>query len=219
MRRQYVLRGSAAVFLAGWFAAIVAQGQEQTKDGRGLVRRTEAAGTSDRGRKWAVIIGVNEYIDSKFPQLRYCVADAHLVADKLVERCGYDKDRILLIADDQKLHLRPSRLNLQNWIPKWLMNAELGDTVLVFFAGHGFIDDDRQHFLAPQDCQTNNLGLSGFRTSELRECFASAKQRRKFSSWIAAMPGQAGPAVGPVEPRVRCFVPGGQRSDHAGQLQ
>ena len=192
MRRQYMLRGSAAVFLAGWIAAIVVQGQEQTKNGRGLVRRTESAGTSDRGRKWAVIIGVNEYIDSKFPQLRYCVADAHLVADKLVERCGYDKDRILLIADDQKLHLRPSKDNLQKWIPKWLMHAEPGDTVLVFFAGHGFIDDDRQHFLALQDCNTNNLGLTGLRRARCARCFASARQHRKFSSWIAAMPGAGG---------------------------
>jgi hypothetical protein len=43
------------------------------------------------------------------------VADAHLVAEKLVAQCGYDPLRILLIADDQpKAHLRPLKFNLQS---------------------------------------------------------------------------------------------------------
>ncbi len=108
------------------------------------------------------------------------MADAHLVAEKLVERCGYDPQRILLIADDQpKAHLRPLKINLQGQVQKWLMHAEPGDTVLVFFAGHGYIDDDRQHFLAPQDCRRDHLGLTGLRTTELREMLRQCKATQK----------------------------------------
>ncbi len=103
----------------------------------------------------------------------------HLVVEKLVERCGYDPERILLIADDQKAHLRPLKINLQGQVQKWLMHAEPGDTVLVFFAGHGYLDDDRQHFLAPQDCQRVNLGLTGLRTTELREMLRQCKATQK----------------------------------------
>jgi uncharacterized caspase-like protein len=181
MQRQRLLRGSAAVFLAAWIAAIVVQGQEQAEDGRGLVRPHASAGTFDRGRKWAVIIGVNEYIDPNIPDLKYCVADAHLVRDKLVERCGYDDERILLIADDQpKAYLRPMKRNLQVQVPAWLKRAEAGDTVLVFFAGHGFLDARAQGFLATLDCERDNLGLTGLRTDELRDMLRQCKATQKL---------------------------------------
>jgi formylglycine-generating enzyme required for sulfatase activity len=171
------------VFLVAGIAAISlqARGQDQAKDGRGLTRSPAPAGSFDPGRKWAVIIGVNAFLDPTIPSLRYCVADAHLVADKLVERCGYDPERILLMTDDQpKLHLRPFKINLQGQVQRWLLHAEPGDTVLVFFAGHGYLDDDRQHFLAPQDCQRGNLGLTGLRTSELREMLRQCKATQKL---------------------------------------
>lgn len=122
-----------------------------------------------QGRKWAVVIGINEYLDPAIPRLRYSVADARLVAETLIQKCGYEADRILLLTDDQeKRHLLPLRLNLLEQIPAWLGHAGPADTVLVFFAGHGFLDQRDQGYLAPMDCKRANLGLTGFRTDDLR---------------------------------------------------
>ena len=100
------------------------RGQEQTKDSRGLARPQAPDRALDRGRQWAVIIGVNEYLDPTVPSLRDCVADVHPLVEKLVQRCGDDPERILLTADDQKAHLRPLKINLQGEVQKRLMHAE-----------------------------------------------------------------------------------------------
>lgn len=152
-----------------------AQAQERAVKVEGTV-----AGRFDQGKKWAVVIGVNEYLDPAIPRLQYCVADARAVAHTLTSRCGYEADRLLLITDDQeRLHLRPLKINLQKQIALWLRNAAKADTVMVFFSGHGFLDERGQGFLAPQDCEKASLGLTGFRTDELRDllhqCAASQK--------------------------------------------
>src|SRR5262249_34082469 len=89
--------------------------------------------------------------------------------------------RILLIADDQpKAHLRPLRINLLKQVNSWLRNAEPGDTVLVFFSGHGFLDDRGQMFLAPADCDRNSLGLTSLRTDDLRDMLRQCKATQKL---------------------------------------
>ena len=52
-------------------------------------------------RCWAVLIGINEYLDPAIPRLQYCVSDARLMARCLTEKCGYASERILLMTDDQ----------------------------------------------------------------------------------------------------------------------
>ena len=134
-----------------------------------------------QGRKWAVVIGINEYLDPAIPRLRYSVADARLVAETLIQKCGYEADRILLLTDDQeKRHLLPLRLNLLEQIPAWLGHAGPADTVLVFFAGHGFLDQRDQGYLAPMDCKRANLGLTGFRTDDLRNSLEQCAAGRKL---------------------------------------
>ena len=62
MRRQVCCCGSAAVFLAGWIAAIVVQGQEQTKNGRGLVHGRSPPGrptVAASGRSLSVLMSTS----------------------------------------------------------------------------------------------------------------------------------------------------------------
>jgi len=162
-----------------------AHGQEPTSPS-GLGKFTtfpagDAATRFDQGRKWAVVVGVNEYLGTGIPALKYCVADAKLVAKQLIERCGYDEKRVLTLTDDrQEAHLRPLRINLDQKIRGWLSLAAEGDTVFVFFSGHGFLDERGQGFLAPQDCQLDNLGLSALRTDDLRDMLRQCKATQKI---------------------------------------
>ena len=135
----------------------------------------------DQGEKWAVLIGVNEYLDESINNLKYCVSDARLMEKILVENCGYKKDHILVIADDQqRTHLRPLLTNLKVQIQNWLSNAKKGDTVLVFFSGHGFLDDELQGYLAPSNCQRKNLAFWGFRTDDLRNSLRVCEATQKI---------------------------------------
>ena len=171
--------GALACAAACAVGALVAQ--EPAKSQKGIEVERALAARFDSGRKWAVVIGVNEYLDPTIPRLHFCVSDARLIAESLTKRCGYDASRILLITDDQdKAHLRPLKMNLQKQIAGWLKNAVRGDTVLVFFSGHGILDDRGQGFLVPQDCEKEQLGLTAFRTEELRDMLHQCKATQKI---------------------------------------
>jgi formylglycine-generating enzyme required for sulfatase activity len=135
----------------------------------------------DAGNRWAVVIGINNYLDPTIPDLQFCVSDARLMARTLATRCGYEMRRILLLVDDQeKAHLRPLGINLRMQIADWLKNVRDDDTVVVFYSGHGFLDQQGQGFLAPQDCERNRLELTGFRVSELRDLLHQSPATQKL---------------------------------------
>jgi len=181
-----------AVFCIG--AAIVTSGllvglifppkalSQQPDAGRKDIVREEGPGSRfDQGRKWAVAIGVNDYLDPTVPDLRYCVDDARLVAATLTEHCGYPAEGVLLMTDDQqKPHLRPLAINLRKQVASWLKLAGPGDTVLVFFSGHGFLDSEGRGYLAPQDCDRESLELTGLRTEKLRDLLAECRATQKL---------------------------------------
>jgi hypothetical protein len=82
-------------------------------DAKNITRNQSAGQRFDAGRKWAVLVGVNRYLDPEINALEYCVADVRLMEQVLTERSGYEARRILVLADDQeKDHLRPLRFNL-----------------------------------------------------------------------------------------------------------
>ena len=146
----------------------------------GVTVEARTVETFDRGRKWAVVATINNYLDPQIPSLHYCVSDGQLVVQTLTEHCGYEAGRILILDDDQKEdHLRPLGINLRLQIRNWLKKPRDGDTVLVFFSGHGFQDDRGQAFLAPKDCEKSNLGLTGFRVDELRDVLHQCKASQK----------------------------------------
>ncbi|NLX95161.1 MAG: DUF1080 domain-containing protein [Rhodopirellula sp.] len=181
------------------FLGLAALGQPPQGE-KNIARDGSLAEKFDQGRKWAVVIGVNQYLDPLIPSLRFCVADARLVSCTLAERCGYEPDRILLIVDDQQSdHLRPFGINLRKQISGWLKNAEPRDTVLVFFSGHGFLDNQGQAFLAPKDCEKENLGLTGFRVDDLRDSLLQCKASQKLLVLDCCHAGalKAGDSAGP----------------------
>ena len=132
------------------------------------------------GQKWAIIVGVNLYLDGSIPSLKYAVADAEIIAITLVEKCGYDKDRILILTDAQPEHLKPLKMHLDVKIPRFLAKAAPGDTVFVFFSGHGFPDSEGQTYLAPKNCRRDSLALSALRVDEVSNWLRRCKAQRKL---------------------------------------
>ena len=146
---------------------------------KAIVRDRTGANPFEAGKKWAVLIGVNDYGDPGITDLRYCVADAKRVAATLTEHCGYPAENILTFTDDQvRAHLHPNKF-LPGGVADWLGNARPGDTVFVFFSGHGFLDHQKRGFLALQDTELENLAKTSLATQDLRDmlhrCRASQK--------------------------------------------
>ena len=135
---------------------------------------------ADGPRKWAVVIGVDVYLDRTIPSLKCAVADAELIGRTLQAKCGYEEERILILSDKQTDTLKPDRINLDAEIPRFLMQAAKDDTVFVFFSGHGFVDEEGQSYLAPRDCNRKALALSALPVSTVSNWLKRCKARRKL---------------------------------------
>jgi uncharacterized caspase-like protein len=132
------------------------------------------------GTRWAVIIGVEKYSDPTIPSLRYARSDARAVEKTLISLCGYEPDHVLVMTDDaDKDHLKPELFNLQEQIRLFLENPQKGDSVFVYFSGHGFLDDRGQGYLAPKNCKPRKLGLTALRTEDLREMLRQCEASQK----------------------------------------
>ena len=128
-------------------------------------------------KTWAILIGVGNY---RFhPPLNFTVADAKSMADSLVKVGGVPPEQILRIYDDEKL--QPDHKTLKQEIPRWLAERKIepGDTLILFYSGHGVLGKDNRMYLAPSDVALDDLAGTAIAGSDLREqlrrCEATTK--------------------------------------------
>lgn len=153
----------------------------------------------DGGKRWAILIGVDKY--SKKP-LHCCVADARMQSDALKMHCGYDRTRVILVTDDQKVEsLQPRKANLQKQVSELLKKVGESDTVLVAFAGHGF-SLNGQSFLCPLDFDGDQPALTGWRIDELRSLLHDCRAAQKLLVLDCCHSGGA-VSVGGADPSVK----------------
>ena len=128
--------------------------------------RTYAVDTSPQrepvAQRWAVIIGISAYRDSRIPSLRYASADAQSVYNWLTSPEGgrYPPSHVKLLVNKQA-----TGQNMREALFVWLKQAIEEDMVLIFFAGHGSPDspDSPENlFLLPYDVKYDNISTTGF---------------------------------------------------------
>ncbi len=79
------------------------------------------------GKRWGVVIGINDY--QRVPGLNYAVNDARAVGHKL-NNLGFDE--VILLENDQA-----TKASIEGTLNGLANKVGLDDTVVVFFAGHG----------------------------------------------------------------------------------
>jgi hypothetical protein len=117
---------------------------------------------TDIGQRWAVVIGVSEYEDSRIPGLRYATRDAQAVYDWLVSPTGgrFAPARVLLLLDRKATHE-----SIRDALFTWLKQPIEEDLVFIFFAGHGSPESPdvlRNLYLLPYNTKYNNIAATGF---------------------------------------------------------
>jgi len=123
-------------------------------------------------RKWAIIIGINGY--EYVRKLRFCEADAELLAQVLIRDGGYSPERVLLMTEGEakrknQPRLRPTLANILEALNSWLGVQKEQDVVLFFFAGHGMRSDKGEDFLLPIDATPAALERTAIPVSFLLE--------------------------------------------------
>ncbi|MBX2802203.1 MAG: caspase family protein [Myxococcales bacterium] len=102
---------------------------------------TEPAGPE----RWAVVVGVSDYVDPDIPDVAHARADAEAVRDWLTTVGGVPGDHVMLLLDDGDATLqdaggpapaRASRVNVMDAVLNWLPErADADDEVFFYFSG------------------------------------------------------------------------------------
>jgi len=123
----------------------------------------------------ALIVGVNNYIDSK--GLRYCVNDATSIRELL--RNIYDPKDMILISDGLEPRFTPLRNNILSNIRLISDAADEKDNIFFYFAGHGK-DISGEPALLPSDYR-DEIGLdAAIRIEDVKKEFANSKAKFKL---------------------------------------
>src|SRR5712691_10594439 len=140
--------------------ALITRAQTQ-KDGRGLkVTPTKPIESLPTGAKrYALVIGVDEYEDSQINKLEGASNDAKAIVEALVQYAGFPRDQVRLLTADQPAERRPTRnkilrqlSNLRGAVPK-------DGLLLIAFAGHGIERGDQAYLLSSDAELSNDVSL------------------------------------------------------------
>jgi hypothetical protein len=123
------------------------------------------------GQRWALIVGISKYKDTRIPALRYAEADAQAFYEWLVSPDGgkYAPARVMLLLDEQA-----TGQNIKNALFSWFQQALAEDVVTIYFAGHGSPespDFPENLFLLPYDTQYDNIAGTGFPMWDIETAF------------------------------------------------
>jgi len=112
-----------------------------------------------RDKRWALVIGVDNYTDSNIPDLGGAANDAKALAEALEKYAGFPADQIILLATSEPPERQPTRTNILKRLSNLKGLVPKDGLFLVSFAGHG-IERENKAFLIPSDAtSTDDVSL------------------------------------------------------------
>lgn len=147
---------------------------------RDLIRRRPsvvkdaASGETKVPQGYAVVIGVGGYEDANIRPLRFSERDAEEVYRVLISQDGGFEARNVHKLIGRDATLANIRRELEEWLPSV---AKAGDRVIIYFAGHGFIDSGKG-YLAPYDTTLRKLQSSAYPMAALETVMGSSIKAR-----------------------------------------
>jgi uncharacterized caspase-like protein len=107
---------------------------------------------------WVLLIGVNQYQDPTFPALKYAAIDCQGISSALAAATDPFPHKEFLIHNDL-VEQTPSLARVEFSLQRLVSEAQVQDTILIYFSGHGVVepieqqtvlclyDTDREHLL------------------------------------------------------------------------
>lgn len=106
-------------------------------------------------KRYALVIGVDQYADTQITTLGGASNDARALADALIRYAAFPAEQVTLIASDQPAERQPTRGNILRRLSNMAAVVPADGLLLIAFAGHG-IERGGQAFLLPSDAQVGN---------------------------------------------------------------
>ena len=122
---------------------------KQEQPTRGAEVEDQSTVQFSKGRYHALVIGVNDYKDKHFQDLRQPISDATNLADVLTRYYTFEKKDITFLKN-------PSRKEVIRTLDMLAQKLLPDDNLLIFFAGHGKIDESNgQGYWLPSDAESS----------------------------------------------------------------
>jgi hypothetical protein len=120
---------------------------------------TQAVAAPRIDKRWAVVIGVGEYASEDIPDLRFAPADARAIYDFLVSDAAGPFDEVVYLQDEDA-----TGAAMREALFVFLQQADWDDLVVIYYAGHGAPDPNREDnlYLLPTDADLDRLAATGF---------------------------------------------------------
>jgi tetratricopeptide (TPR) repeat protein len=129
-------------------------------------------------RSYALVIGVGDYRSlPATAKLAFAERDAEAIYSVLISPEGgnFRAENVRKLTG-AKATLANMKKELETWLPG---AAKPEDRVLVYFAGHGFVDPKSgKAFLAPYDLDPNNIAATGYSMDQLGKIIGSSVQAK-----------------------------------------
>lgn len=115
-----------------------------------MATRPESEPTVQSGKFYALLIGVQNYQDKSVNALDHPIADAQQLQTVLTHDYTFDKANTTLLKDPDRKAIIHAFNDMKN-------RLTANDNLLVFYAGHGYWDQDlKQGFWLPSDATSND---------------------------------------------------------------
>lgn len=112
-----------------------------------------------KSKRWALVIGVDQYRDGNITSLRGAANDAAALKKALVDYGGFPADQVVMLSTDQGEQYQPTRINILTYLSNLASQVPKDGLLLVAFSGHG-IEREGQAYLIPMDARlTDDISL------------------------------------------------------------
>ncbi len=137
---------------------------------------------------YVLALGVSEYQDENL-RLQYAAKDAQDVAEAF-RNMNNGNNHVLCLTDD-----KVRKDDALNKMEGFLAAANIDDIVVVYIAGHGFLDEKLNYYYAPADTDVDRLAESAISMDDLTSALQRCAARRRLllmDTCHAGMVGEEG---------------------------
>lgn len=121
---------------------------------------------------YVVALGVSDYADDSL-DLQYAAKDAQDMSAAFEQYSPY-RVRKLTLTNEQ---VTPEALKL---VSGFLSGATVNDTVVLYVAGHGMLDENLAYYYAPVNFNSEQVRETGISMEDLRSCLKSTAARKRL---------------------------------------
>ena len=136
---------------------------------------------SNEGQRRALLVGINNYyLDDHIGNLQYCVNDVVELDEILSDnQRGNFSSSGLLQSQSDDVKRSPTRSNIMSLTKLLAKNSDSNDTILFYFAGHGFEKEDI-NYLLPADACINILSDTAIPIAWIKKTLSDACMHAGF---------------------------------------